>query len=279
MSADGEPGELGVEIPDGDLKCPICHDYYYEPICTSCGHHFCRSCLMDWLSAQRNVSSCPECRHIFPFGFDKNYLRLTKSDVFLSSILRQTIYVDCPRSCGAKVHPSRLMAHDEDCRQFPMTCDNRVFGCAAVLVRSSMRDHMNVCRFHTCSARVLGCKFTASINEIAAHEKECVLHNIKTYIDRYPRQDASVVNNTTPRPSHNTSNMLEGLMTATLMGQDFRPRHPSPARQAMRDNPAGPVSRNLGDHSIINVSFRDLETLASSFGQIGQHPAQDPNNH
>lgn len=272
MSVVDDPRDLQVEIPDGDLKCPICHDYFHEPICTSCGHHFCRSCLLEWLSTQRNVSTCPECRHIFPFGFDKNYLRLTKADVFLSSVLRQTIYVDCPRSCGALVHPSRMMSHDEDCRQFPLACDNRVFGCTAVVTRNNMRDHMNVCRSHTCSARIVGCNFTATLNEIAAHEKECVLHLLKTYIDRCQRQDTSVVNNNPRPPSNTAGNVLEGLMTATLMGQDLRPHNQPPTRQAMQDIPAGAVTRNVGDHSIINVSFRDLETLASTFGQIGQPP-------
>ena len=44
------------------LECPICLALYCEPISLSCGHNFCRSCLVN--SLKRNKKKCPSCRAV-----------------------------------------------------------------------------------------------------------------------------------------------------------------------------------------------------------------------
>ncbi|XP_059826984.1 zinc-binding protein A33-like [Hypanus sabinus] len=44
--------------------CPICLDFFTDPVSLECGHNFCRHCITQcWKSARRN--SCPECRAQF----------------------------------------------------------------------------------------------------------------------------------------------------------------------------------------------------------------------
>jgi len=48
------------------FECPLCHLLLFEPITTSCGHTFCRSCI---LRAMDHDNKCPICRttvHISP---------------------------------------------------------------------------------------------------------------------------------------------------------------------------------------------------------------------
>ncbi|XP_072406174.1 zinc-binding protein A33-like isoform X2 [Chiloscyllium punctatum] len=45
--------------------CPICLDFFTDPVILECGHNFCRSCItQSW--EKKEINSCPECREEFP---------------------------------------------------------------------------------------------------------------------------------------------------------------------------------------------------------------------
>ncbi|XP_060707199.1 E3 ubiquitin-protein ligase TRIM39-like [Hemiscyllium ocellatum] len=45
--------------------CPICLDFFTDPVILDCGHNFCRSCItQSW--EKKKINSCPECREEFP---------------------------------------------------------------------------------------------------------------------------------------------------------------------------------------------------------------------
>ncbi|XP_078272355.1 zinc-binding protein A33-like isoform X3 [Rhinoraja longicauda] len=67
-----EPGRGGVKMASKDqveswteeAVCPICLDFFTDPVSLECGHNFCRSCItQSWDREGRN--SCPECREVF----------------------------------------------------------------------------------------------------------------------------------------------------------------------------------------------------------------------
>ncbi|KAJ1211234.1 hypothetical protein NDU88_006595 [Pleurodeles waltl] len=45
-----------------ETKCPICLDYYTDPVTTQCGHNFCRPCLTSCWAGAASHFPCPECR-------------------------------------------------------------------------------------------------------------------------------------------------------------------------------------------------------------------------
>ncbi|XP_055487814.1 zinc-binding protein A33-like [Leucoraja erinacea] len=53
-----------VESWTAEIICPICLDFFTDPVILDCGHNFCRSCItQSWDREGRN--SCPECREEF----------------------------------------------------------------------------------------------------------------------------------------------------------------------------------------------------------------------
>ncbi|XP_043534162.1 zinc-binding protein A33-like isoform X1 [Chiloscyllium plagiosum] len=45
--------------------CPICQDFFTDPVILECEHNFCRSCItQSW--ERQEINSCPECRQEFP---------------------------------------------------------------------------------------------------------------------------------------------------------------------------------------------------------------------
>nr|XP_033771753.1 E3 ubiquitin-protein ligase TRIM39-like [Geotrypetes seraphini] len=47
-----------------EATCSVCLDYFVDPVITSCGHNFCRSCItLSWKGFERNFP-CPQCRAV-----------------------------------------------------------------------------------------------------------------------------------------------------------------------------------------------------------------------
>ncbi|XP_060707186.1 uncharacterized protein LOC132832955 [Hemiscyllium ocellatum] len=59
--ASRQQGESWTE----EAVCPICLDFFTEPVILDCGHNFCRSCIsQSW--EKKEINSCPQCREVFP---------------------------------------------------------------------------------------------------------------------------------------------------------------------------------------------------------------------
>uniref|UniRef100_A0A803T4D1 RING-type domain-containing protein n=1 Tax=Anolis carolinensis TaxID=28377 RepID=A0A803T4D1_ANOCA len=59
--ASGEPmKKLCEQLLCLELSCPICLEYFKEPLSLSCGHNFCQSCLDQCWEGKE--ASCPQCR-------------------------------------------------------------------------------------------------------------------------------------------------------------------------------------------------------------------------
>ncbi|KAM8779726.1 zinc finger protein RFP [Rhynchonycteris naso] len=55
-----------AECLQQETTCPVCLQYFAEPMMLDCGHNICCACLTRcWGAAETNVS-CPQCRETFP---------------------------------------------------------------------------------------------------------------------------------------------------------------------------------------------------------------------
>lgn len=283
-----------IDIVDGDLKCAICQDYFIEPVCTSCGHHFCRGCLLRWIGGDhRPVPTCPECRQLFPFGFDKNFLRVTKPDIFLTKILRQKVYISCPHNCGARLHPASIAAHEVDCPAAIVACDNHALGCPRLVCRRDLKTHLLECPATPCPAAALGCSYAGIPDSMETHSMACTLCLVKAYVDSVsgniqtlaPNDGmSSARRNAAALPVFVPGGRLRTFANLNTTTADpvttYAPttrRLPSGSSRAPGDTlhvVRAVTDRDTGettDHSFINVSFRqlnNLEQFATSLSNI-----------
>ncbi|KAM7146139.1 uncharacterized protein RBU57_014714 [Macrochelys suwanniensis] len=58
--------ESPAESLRDELSCPICLEYFTDPVTIECGHNFCRACISQcWGEPEPNFS-CPQCRETAP---------------------------------------------------------------------------------------------------------------------------------------------------------------------------------------------------------------------
>ena len=50
--------------PEKDCLCPVCHDFYSDPIMLLCSHSFCKNCIQEWWT-QKGSKTCPVCKEMF----------------------------------------------------------------------------------------------------------------------------------------------------------------------------------------------------------------------
>ncbi|KAG8433324.1 hypothetical protein GDO86_017563, partial [Hymenochirus boettgeri] len=127
--------EIFTKTPDHDLLCAICHGVMRCPVMISCGHIFCRNCVMQWLKRQR---TCPCCRSEVR---GKLYALMHKLKRKINRL-----DVKCPNEqngCPAHFPLVKCEEHAEHCAYGVLTCSNE--GCPARVLRKDMYEHSQAC--------------------------------------------------------------------------------------------------------------------------------------
>ena len=107
------------EPVDEEFKCSICLNVLEKPVHGTCGHVFCRLCIMTWLVR-------PGHRRVRVFG--------------TCPVDRQTLHQDdlIEAALPFKALLSRLR----------IRCDYAEYGCSQVVMVASLMDHVKVCNFN-----------------------------------------------------------------------------------------------------------------------------------
>ncbi|XP_072331713.1 zinc-binding protein A33-like [Scyliorhinus torazame] len=114
-----------VQSMTEETICPICLDFFTDPVSLDCGHNFCRSCISQcW---EKEINSCPECREEFP---ERN-LRINRA---LANLTEKTRKLKLnPEEKESKLHCEK---HQEELKLFCET-DKKLI---CVICRDS-REH------------------------------------------------------------------------------------------------------------------------------------------
>ncbi|XP_032998496.1 zinc finger protein RFP-like [Lacerta agilis] len=56
-----------------EATCPVCLDYFKDPVTVDCGHNFCQACITQYLEQSEADPSCPQCTEkVKPNNFSAN---------------------------------------------------------------------------------------------------------------------------------------------------------------------------------------------------------------
>ncbi|XP_078422790.1 zinc-binding protein A33-like [Cetorhinus maximus] len=109
--------------------CPICLEFFTDPVILGCGHNFCRSCITQcW--EKKEINSCPECREEFP---ERN-LRVNRALANLAEKTRK-LKLDLKEK-ESKLHCEE---HQEELKLFCET-DKKLI-CFTCVVSREHREH------------------------------------------------------------------------------------------------------------------------------------------
>ncbi|XP_013161562.1 PREDICTED: TNF receptor-associated factor 6-like [Papilio xuthus] len=131
--------------PESRYECPVCLNWLRDPVITTCGHKFCKSCITSWL---RNSGHCP---------IDNINLSM-KVDIFPDNYTKREIQeqrMSCPfaaKGCNVKVTPLDLDAHiaacehnqpDTSAAQTRLPCAFHAVGCKDTFEsQEDMNNHL-----------------------------------------------------------------------------------------------------------------------------------------
>ncbi|CAM5158286.1 unnamed protein product, partial [Eretmochelys imbricata] len=51
-----------LESLQEEATCPVCLEYFTDPVTLECGHNFCRTCIAQCWEGPDTAASCPQCR-------------------------------------------------------------------------------------------------------------------------------------------------------------------------------------------------------------------------
>ncbi|XP_072094771.1 zinc-binding protein A33-like [Mobula birostris] len=112
-----------------EVICPICLDFFTDPVTLQCGHNFCRSCITRcWEREERN--SCPECRE----EIADRTLRVNRALANLAEKVRNLNLN--PKGKESKLHCEE---HEEELKLFCETDKSLI--CVICAVAEEHREH------------------------------------------------------------------------------------------------------------------------------------------
>lgn len=134
------------------LKCPVCQDFFTDPVTLPCGHDFCLTCIQAvWETDGSNQAPlfCPECQIFLPsdLTLEVNTILWTKVKDFTTNMPSTK---EISTATPDRASKSSSTIHCDHCIETPsvavktcLTCDASLCQAHALLhqQRSALREH------------------------------------------------------------------------------------------------------------------------------------------
>jgi muramidase (phage lysozyme) len=145
-----------------DYKCPLCEGIYLNPVVDTCGHVFCRICILRHLE---NSKTCP----ITSNPLEESHLTVL---VIVNNILEKQMVLCKNRDFHCE-WIGKLMELEKhltiDCKRQIVTCPNE--GCNANVFREDLLGHQSICDYRIVSCE--DCFIQISYINVRPHQDVC----------------------------------------------------------------------------------------------------------
>ncbi|XP_065899711.1 E3 ubiquitin-protein ligase TRAF7-like [Dysidea avara] len=175
---------LLAEEASPKLYCPLCKKVFSDPHITTCGHTFCRSCV---ISSKHGF--CP---------LDNTQLSLVVANIAVADQVGELsihccygcrpkpdnsgVYEVNPSGCPVIIKLANRHEHEEKCDYTPVQCPNS--SKCPVLLKKDLQEHLTKCYRVRCPHKKYNCTFEGSHDELSAHLETCSYEQLKGFLGR-----------------------------------------------------------------------------------------------
>eukprot|EP00040_Diaphanoeca_grandis_P014999 m.76227 g.76227 ORF g.76227 m.76227 type:complete len:739 (-) comp24877_c0_seq1:162-2378(-) len=178
---------LYVNPPRKGLTCMICALVFDDPVLGSCGHTFCRKCIIQSLSSG---GACPSSQHR---GVQLSKTNLTSNIMIVEELAELEIYckyglipvagggcVLNQEGCQEILTQGTRQAHESMCPHRLESCPNS-YACGQIKSKH-MPEHLKTCQNFSCSHKTRGCKFVGTQERLLLHLQACKYELVKGFL-------------------------------------------------------------------------------------------------
>eukprot|EP00794_Sanderia_malayensis_P008900 gene8900-9851_t len=172
-----------VEPVSKKLLCMLCGKVFKDPVITSCGHTFCRSC-----ASSKNYEICPT---------DKCKLSVVVANLAVHEQIGE-LFIHCKYGCrpAASGIPGEFEIDTEGCpmevkygsrRDHEVTCQYAPIHCpnsshCPTMLKMHLEEHLESCQHLSCPHASYNCGFKGTDQQLEEHLNECKYEAIKDFI-------------------------------------------------------------------------------------------------
>ncbi|XP_048761614.2 TNF receptor-associated factor 6-B-like isoform X2 [Ostrea edulis] len=194
---------------DRKYICPVCLSALHEPMQTSCGHRFCRSCILGVING-RPHAKCPVDNVVFKCSTEEHE--------------SQCLYISvpCDNGCGVSLPRHALTEHEETCERRHVNCQHcnlhipftdltkhQVLACQNLPVQCTLCGQTGICRKDIsahiditigdcplivvpCQYASFGCQFQDKRRDMIDHYREAANHHILLLVRNVSDQEQRI---------------------------------------------------------------------------------------
>ncbi|XP_034645038.1 zinc finger protein RFP-like [Trachemys scripta elegans] len=267
-----------------EVTCPICLEYFKDPVSLDCDHSFCRACITQCWGRFATDISCPQCREIFP---QRNLRpnRQLRNIVEAAREFRLQTVKESERLCEKHKEPLKLFCKEDEipiclvCDRSKQHRDHTVIPAEEAVeeFKEQIQDHLQTLREKT--EKLLGCKVRGEkriqeyLRKTQTERKKIVseFQQLRWFLEKQERlllaQLEKLDKEVVKIQKENITKLSEEISHLNELISEMEGKYQKPANEFLQDVRSTLSSRKKGKFQEPEEISPELEVRLSDFSQ------------